>query len=44
LEENKEAQKIQVENQLFNQNYNQWYSKIKEEAKVEDWRSKFFRL
>ena len=42
--EKKEAQRIQVENQLFNQNYNQWFSKIKEDAKVKDWRSKFFRL
>ena len=44
FEEKKEAQRIQVENQLFNQNYNQWYAKTKEEAKVKDWRSKFFRL
>ena len=44
FEEKKDAQRIQVENQLFNQNYNQWFSKIKEKAKVKDWRSKFFRL
>ncbi|TSA28421.1 hypothetical protein D4R71_00805 [bacterium] len=44
FEEKKEAQRIQVENQLFNQNYNQWYAKTKEEAKVKDWRSKFFHL
>ena len=44
FEEQKEAQRIQVENQLFNQNYNQWYAKTKEDAKVKDWRSKFFRL
>lgn len=42
--EKMDAQRIQVENQLFNQNYNQWFSKIKEDAKVKDWRSKFFRL
>jgi len=42
--EKKDAQRIQVENQLFNQNYNQWFNKIKEDAKVKDWRSKFFRI
>jgi len=40
----KDAQRIQVENQFFNQNYNQWFNKIKEDAKVKDWRSKFFRI
>jgi hypothetical protein len=44
FEEKKDAQRIQVENQLFNQNYNQWFNKIKEDAKVKDWRSKFFRI
>ena len=42
--EKKDAQRIQVENQLFNQNYNQWFNKVKEDAKVKDWRSKFFRI
>ncbi len=44
FEEKKDAQRIQVENQFFNQNYNQWFNKIKEDAKVKDWRSKFFRI
>lgn len=34
----------QLQQKLENQNYNQWYAHVKEEAKIKDWRGKFFRL
>jgi len=39
-----DKQKKQLENQLFNSNYNQWYGRVKQDAKIKDWRSKFFNL
>lgn len=44
FEKEVDKQKKQLENQLFNSNYNQWYGRVKQDAKIKDWRSKFFNL